>query len=503
MATTDVNTPASNPEVQTRIRHHCIVTKLMEVNKSLFDQCKRQLRTTPFGWLLNLHCNIEASGQMLEVMLGTWNADKRAFQLGSYAWGKAVYEYLVCGLNRAVASKKAHVNRGNLHIQGCTALLQIWACEHLGICEKHAKINQPFPRFLAWSHQRMFSQKAMAAFNNSDNVLCVLAAMPWEQQESVVQEAMETLKETHGSSHTTILRHDGAGPSNITHTASNQCQLQFQVERTERETLARHIRHLEDELNRVKGMLATVIESNPTVQQNQLPPSQNLEQKPATIQTQLPIPTEKTPIVDLPSSPSKAVKRGKPAKKKAKAAMVDLASSPSKRDKRGRLANNEGEATIAMVDLAISSSKRAMVDLVSSPSKVATFVRYTGGKARAQRNVMIVPLESEPVRNEPTAHDEAVLADLRKKWSFAIRQATRRRVDSNEVAISTKAYEIIGRDVSSLLGNQAQEESSRWISTTTTILASPGSTLTQRNKRPKKGKQPIEDDQSRPESIPQ
>ena len=39
------------------------------------------------------------------------------------------------------------------------------------------------------------------------------------------------------------------------------------------------------------------------------------------------------------------------------------------------------------------------------------------------------------------------------------------RVDSNEVAISTKTYEIMGRDVSSLLGNQAQEESSKWIST--------------------------------------
>jgi hypothetical protein len=82
MATTDVNTPASNPEVQTRIRHHCIVTKLMEVNKSLFDQCKKQLRTIPFGWLLNLHCNIEASGRILEVMLATWNADERAFQVG-------------------------------------------------------------------------------------------------------------------------------------------------------------------------------------------------------------------------------------------------------------------------------------------------------------------------------------------------------------------------------------------------------------------------------------
>ena len=82
MATTNVNTPASNLELQTRICYHCIVTKLMEVNKSLSDQRKKQLKTTPFGWLLNLHCNIEASGRILEVMLATWNADERAFQVG-------------------------------------------------------------------------------------------------------------------------------------------------------------------------------------------------------------------------------------------------------------------------------------------------------------------------------------------------------------------------------------------------------------------------------------
>ena len=46
-------------------------------------------------------------------------------KLGSYAWGKVVYEFLVSGLNRAVASKKAQENRGNLHIQGCIALLQV------------------------------------------------------------------------------------------------------------------------------------------------------------------------------------------------------------------------------------------------------------------------------------------------------------------------------------------------------------------------------------------
>jgi hypothetical protein len=82
MATIDVNTPVSNREVQPRIRHHCIASKLMDVNKSLSDQCKRQLRTTPFGWLLNLYCNIEASRRMLEVMLVSWNADERAFQVG-------------------------------------------------------------------------------------------------------------------------------------------------------------------------------------------------------------------------------------------------------------------------------------------------------------------------------------------------------------------------------------------------------------------------------------
>uniref|UniRef100_A0A2N9FMB7 Uncharacterized protein n=1 Tax=Fagus sylvatica TaxID=28930 RepID=A0A2N9FMB7_FAGSY len=266
MATTDVNTPVSNPELRTRIRHHCIVTKLMEVNKSLSDQC-------------------------------------------SYAWGKAVYEYLVCGLNHAVASKKAQKNKGNLHIQGCTALLQ---------------------------------------------VLYVLAAMSWEQQEFVVQEATETLKETHDSSYTAV-------------------------------RLARHIKHLEDEHNHLKGMLATVIEFSPTVEQNQPPPKPNLKQNqpPEDVeQNQLPIPTEKTLIVDLPSLPSKAVKRDKPTKKKAKAAVVDLVSSPLKRDKRGRPAKNEGEAATTMVDLASSPSKlakrgrltknegeAAMVDLASSPSK--------------------------------------------------------------------------------------------------------------------------------------
>jgi hypothetical protein len=97
--------------------------------------------------------------------------------------------------------------------------------------------------------------------------------MPWEQQDSVVQEAMETLQETHDSSHTAILRNDGTGPSNTTQTPSNQLQLELKTERTEREALARHVKCLEDEFHHVKGLVATVIETSPTIKQNQTPPS--------------------------------------------------------------------------------------------------------------------------------------------------------------------------------------------------------------------------------------
>ena len=102
--------------------------------------------------------------------------------------------------------------------------------------------------------------------------------------------------------------------------------------------------------------------------------------------------------------PSRVVKRDKPAKKKAKAAMVDLASSPSKGVKRGKPNKNERKA--AMVDLASSPSKGAIVDLVSSLSKGITFVRYTKGKTRVQRNVMIVPPESESVRIQSIDRNE-------------------------------------------------------------------------------------------------
>jgi C4-dicarboxylate-specific signal transduction histidine kinase len=86
----------------------------------------------------------------------------------------------------------------------------------------------------------------------------VLVAMPWEQEFNVVEEAMETLQETHGSSHTAVLGNDGAGPSNTTQTPSNQWQLELQAEITKREAVERHLKRVEDELNHAKGLVATI-----------------------------------------------------------------------------------------------------------------------------------------------------------------------------------------------------------------------------------------------------
>uniref|UniRef100_A0A2N9FZD7 Aminotransferase-like plant mobile domain-containing protein n=1 Tax=Fagus sylvatica TaxID=28930 RepID=A0A2N9FZD7_FAGSY len=546
-------------EVAPRIRHQCSVTKLMEVNKSLAEECKSQLQTTPFGWLLNLHCNIEASGRILEVMATRWNADARAFQVGDRLIPFTLYDIaLILGL--PVRGEPIDWNQSSfwgLHrckrkkVEAtCTfkVALPCFRYGHAstwGLVTKNAEINQPFPRFLAWTHQRMYTKKASEAFSNSANVLSVLVAMPWEQEFNVVEEAMETLQETHGSSHPIISRDDGAGPSSIPQTPSNELQLELQAERAEREALARQVRRLKDELDHVKAptltkRAPTLTKPAPTLTLTK--PAPTLTKPAPTLTLTKPAPTltltQPAPTLTKPAAHSNphcglakftvqgCQERQSCQKKKAKVAVVDLASSPSKQD-------NAGEAAAAMVDL------------VSSPSKGATSVTYTRAKTRAHKNLMIVAPHSEPVINEwvdahflyqPTAADEAVLADFRKKWGGSKRRGTRKRpneVDSNEMAISTDTYELTGREVSSLLADQAQDDGSRWISTAvvdafkdvlmrkltqtghpppyinfvisvhggTTILGMAPSTSTQRGKRTRKGKQPIQDDQPQPQAM--
>jgi hypothetical protein len=129
--------------------------------------------------------------------------------------------------------------------------------------------------------------------------------MPWEQDFNVVEEAMETLQETHGSSHPIIVRADGAGPSSIPQTPSNELQLELQAERAEREALARQVRRLKDELDHVKGLVAAVLENSPTIQQNQAATSQN-QPPPSPSQNQpQPSPNEPQPSPNQPPpSPS-------------------------------------------------------------------------------------------------------------------------------------------------------------------------------------------------------
>uniref|UniRef100_A0A2N9H274 Aminotransferase-like plant mobile domain-containing protein n=1 Tax=Fagus sylvatica TaxID=28930 RepID=A0A2N9H274_FAGSY len=654
----------------------------MEVNNSLAEECKSQLQTTPFGWLLNLHCNIEASGRILEVMATRWNADARAFQvgdrlipftlydialilglpvrgepidwnqshsggsvveklldrhlkttspdrtklvtlltktsiqvpnrvrlyialvfsyflfpttskkvnpsllpllddranLGTYAWGKAVYDFLVSGLSRAASSMQAKKGRGNLHIQGCTALLQIWACEHLGVGHKNAEINQPFPRFLAWTHQRMYTKKASEAFSNSANVLSVLVAMPWEQDFNVVEEAMETLQETHGSSHPTISRDDGAGPSSIPQTPSNQLQLELQAERAEREALARQVRRLKDELDHVKGLVAAVLESSPNIQQNQAAPSQN-QPPPSPSQNQpqpspnspnphqtSPNPHQTSPTLTL-TKPAPTLTKRAPTLTKPAPTLTLTKPAPTLTKPAPTLTLTKPAPTLTLTQPAptLTLTKRAPTLTLTLTKRAPTLTKpaahsnphcglakFTvqgcqerqscqkegqgGGGGLGKLTIKAGQCRGGSCSYGGFAADEAVLADFRKKWGGAKRRGTRKRpneVDSNEMAISTDTYELTGREVSSLLGDQDRDDGSRWISTAvvdafkdvlmqkltesghpppyinfiisvhggTTILGMAPSTSTQRGKRTRKGKQPIQDEQPQPQSM--
>ena len=59
-----------------------------------------------------------------------------------------------------------------------------------------------------------------------------------------------------------------------------------------------------------------------------------------------------------------------------------------------------------------------------------------------------------------------VIINITSYWFITRLKFSRpNEVDSNEMAISTETYELPGREVSSLLGDQDRDDGSRWIST--------------------------------------
>ena len=59
-----------------------------------------------------------------------------------------------------------------------------------------------------------------------------------------------------------------------------------------------------------------------------------------------------------------------------------------------------------------------------------------------------------------------VIINITSYWFITRLKFSRpNEVDSNEMAISTETHELTGREVSSLLGDQAQNDGSRWIFT--------------------------------------
>uniref|UniRef100_A0A2N9I4N2 Uncharacterized protein n=1 Tax=Fagus sylvatica TaxID=28930 RepID=A0A2N9I4N2_FAGSY len=370
--------------------------------------------------------------------------------------------------------------------------------------------------------------------------------MPWEQDFNVVEEAMETLQETHGSSHPIISRDDGAGPSSIPQTPSNELQLELQAERAEREALARQVRRLKDELDHVKGLVAAVLESSPNIQQNQAAPHKTSphphphKTSPNPHQTSPnPHPHQTSPNPHQ-TSPNPHQTSPNPHPHQTSPNPHQTSPNPHQTSPNPHPHQNQPHPHQTSPHPHPHKTSPHPYPHTASPHPHKASCPFKPPLWTCQVHRPRLPREAKlPKRRprwrwwtdkltikadnageaaaaivdlwvdahflyQPTAADEAVLADFRKKWGGPKRRGTRKRpneVDSNEMAISTDTYELTGRDVSSLLADQAQDESSRWISTATTILGMAPSTSTQRGKRTRKGKQPIQDDQPQPQAV--
>ncbi|KAJ1425225.1 Aminotransferase-like, plant mobile domain [Sesbania bispinosa] len=107
-----------------------------------------------------------------------------------YSWGVAVFDNLVCTLTCTRGRLSEAKNSHQIHITGCTPVLEIWAVDHLSLRGKKTMMGvTSFPRFLILANSGIRGRQVDAAFENN-GVLHDLATTNEELEHEVVREAM-------------------------------------------------------------------------------------------------------------------------------------------------------------------------------------------------------------------------------------------------------------------------------------------------------------------------
>ncbi|KAJ1434108.1 hypothetical protein SESBI_05672 [Sesbania bispinosa] len=95
-----------------------------------------------------------------------------------------------CSLSRTSGRLSEAKNAHQIHLTGCTSVLQIWAMDHLTLqAEKRNVGVNCFPRFLILGNCGIRGRQISCAFQKNQ-VVCELAATNEEVQHEVVKEAL-------------------------------------------------------------------------------------------------------------------------------------------------------------------------------------------------------------------------------------------------------------------------------------------------------------------------
>ncbi|CAL5208345.1 unnamed protein product [Lathyrus oleraceus] len=87
--------------------------------------------------------------------------------LDAHSWGIAVYNFVVSSLCESSVMLKDGKNKAQRHLNGCAAILQIWAFNHLSLGKVPVVSRFSFPRLLNWPVISMQKKNIEKAFEKN------------------------------------------------------------------------------------------------------------------------------------------------------------------------------------------------------------------------------------------------------------------------------------------------------------------------------------------------
>ncbi|KAI5425049.1 hypothetical protein KIW84_031010 [Lathyrus oleraceus] len=137
-------------ETEVRMRHSCIPVNLSSINEKLTKTQRAHIECTSFKWAMDISNNFSISGGLLWELVSRWDVRSRGVRVRDRIVPFTPVDVsFALGLSIVVVLKEGK-NKAQRHLNGCAAILQIWAFNHLSLGKAPAVSRFSFPRVLNW-----------------------------------------------------------------------------------------------------------------------------------------------------------------------------------------------------------------------------------------------------------------------------------------------------------------------------------------------------------------